>query len=289
MLSYMHSFHAGNFADCAKHIALCTILNSLNKKDKPYTVIDTHSGEGRYKTDDERLLKTGEAKDGILKLFKLYGDVNIPFPEEVRTYMEAELNYLEKNEYAGSAELERYFMRPSDTLFLIDKHPQVQENLKANMALPLRKENNATKAIKPNILNKDSYEALKALTPPLVKRGLILCDPSYEDAEDYVKVTKALTLAHQKWNTGIIALWYPLIARRKNETAQMLAALENAAKMGTNPCECFKIELEVKEKEELEGESHLYGTGIFIINPPWLLEEQLTKANAFLKKLYEIF
>lgn len=289
MLSYQHEYHSGNFADVSKHIALCAILSSLNKKDKPYTVIDTHSGAGRFKTDDERLLKTGEAKDGILKLAKLYGDVNIPFPEEVRTYMDAQMHYLENKEYAGSAELERYFMRPTDTLFLIDKHPQVQENLKTNMTLPLRNGSDGTKFVKPNILNKDSYDALKALTPPLVKRGLILCDPSYEDQEDYVKVTKALTLAHQKWNTGIIALWYPLIKRRKNETAQMLAALENAAKMGTTPCECFKIELEVKTTEELEGESHLYGTGMFVMNPPWQLEEQLTKANAFLKKIYEVF
>lgn len=42
------------------------------------------------------------------------------------------------------------------------------------------------------IHNEDSYKALCALTPPLIKRGLVLCDPSYEDADDYKKVCDAL-------------------------------------------------------------------------------------------------
>jgi len=44
MFSYQHEFHAGNSADILKHVALTFILDSLCKKDKPFTVIDSHAG-----------------------------------------------------------------------------------------------------------------------------------------------------------------------------------------------------------------------------------------------------
>ncbi|WP_288750098.1 hypothetical protein [uncultured Treponema sp.] len=43
MLSYQHEYHAGNLADVLKHTCLCLILDSLCKKEKPFTIIDSHS------------------------------------------------------------------------------------------------------------------------------------------------------------------------------------------------------------------------------------------------------
>ena len=65
MLSYQHEYHAGNHADILKHTCLLAILRSLRKKDKPFTVIDCHAGAGRFRLDDARLVKTGDAKEGI--------------------------------------------------------------------------------------------------------------------------------------------------------------------------------------------------------------------------------
>ena len=65
MLSYQHEYHAGNHADILKHICMCSILDSLCKKEKPFTVIDIHAGAGVFDLTDQRLLKTGEAKEGI--------------------------------------------------------------------------------------------------------------------------------------------------------------------------------------------------------------------------------
>ncbi|GAM72664.1 hypothetical protein JCM19236_823 [Vibrio sp. JCM 19236] len=48
MLSYRHSFHAGNHADVVKHIVQSLILDALKQKDKPFVYHDTHSGVGRY-------------------------------------------------------------------------------------------------------------------------------------------------------------------------------------------------------------------------------------------------
>ncbi len=290
MLSYQHEYHAGNHADIFKHICLIEILQGLCKKDKPFTVIDTHASAGRFAIKDERLEKTRELHNGFERLFEFYKSNEDRFPEGAKNYMEAEIPYFEKGFYAGSAELERLFMRDQDKLHLTEKHPTAFESLNANCSkFLIRKEGEEKSSVRATIHNDDSYKILMALTPPLIKRGLIICDPSFEDKSDYETVAKTLSAAHKKWNTGIIMLWYPLIARRKNETAQMLSTMENAVKMGTNPCTCFRSEFELHDPHNLpeelskENGSHLYGSGIFMINPPWQLEEKLNSVSSFLK------
>ena len=57
MLSYRHSFHAGNFADVLKHYVLVEILEALAKKDKPFEYIDTHAGAGLHYLHSEQAQK----------------------------------------------------------------------------------------------------------------------------------------------------------------------------------------------------------------------------------------
>lgn len=280
MLSYQHEYHAGNHADILKHICLVRILQSLCRKEKPFTVIDSHAGAGVFSLEDERILKTGEADGGIKKLMSHimeYTPEMTGVPEAISAYIEAEKKYYDKSTYAGSVELERLFLRNCDKHFIIEKHPQAVEKLKILLE--------TDSDVKTTLLNSDSYEQLNALTPPQIKRGLVLCDPSYEDASDYVNVTNALKTVRKKWNTAIIALWYPLLSRRKNETAQMLSALEDFSKLGTMPCESFRCELIVKKQESISEESkaHLYGSGMLIINPPWKLKDEMTEVVEYLK------
>lgn len=285
MLSYQHEYHAGNHADILKHCCLCLILESLCKKEKPWTVIDTHSGAGVFNLHDERLLKTKEAIDGIEYLASL----NLSkCPEAVSIYLQKEKPYLKNNLYAGSPELERLYARKGDFIHLVEKHPQAIENLVNNMNMKIRVTDSLVKpSIQPKIHNQDSYKAISALTPPLIKRGLIIADPSYELADDYKKITEALKIARQKWNTAIIALWYPLITRRKNETIQMLTELEDFGKLGTTPCESLKIELIVKNPETMKEEAgpHLYGSGMFILNPPYMLKEKIEETAKWLEEM----
>ena len=65
MLSYRHSFHAGNFADVLKHLVLIKILEHLCKKDKAFFCIDTHSGPGEYVLNGDYALKNKEFETGI--------------------------------------------------------------------------------------------------------------------------------------------------------------------------------------------------------------------------------
>ena len=65
MLSYQHSYHAGNLADIHKHAALAWVLSYLLKKPKPLSYIESHSGRGLYDLTSRESVKTGEAEAGI--------------------------------------------------------------------------------------------------------------------------------------------------------------------------------------------------------------------------------
>ena len=69
MLSYRHSYHAGNFADVLKHLVQVSVLDHLLLKDKPFVVHDTHGGAGVYEVASEHMQKTGEYQEGIARLY----------------------------------------------------------------------------------------------------------------------------------------------------------------------------------------------------------------------------
>lgn len=48
MLSYRHSFHAGNHADVLKHTVQSLIIESLKEKDKPFLYLTPTRALGRY-------------------------------------------------------------------------------------------------------------------------------------------------------------------------------------------------------------------------------------------------
>ena len=64
-MNYRHIYHAGNFADVLKHLALARIVEHLKKKDKAFRVIDTHAGTGLYDLTSVEAQKTGEWQGGI--------------------------------------------------------------------------------------------------------------------------------------------------------------------------------------------------------------------------------
>ena len=68
MLSYRHTYHAGNCADVLKHIVLVELLQTLRQKTAPFAYIDTHAGAGRYYLKSAHAQKNAEYADGIGKL-----------------------------------------------------------------------------------------------------------------------------------------------------------------------------------------------------------------------------
>ena len=290
MLSYQHIFHAGNHADLLKHSVLIQVLDSLNKKEKPYTFYDTHSGSGLYDLEDNRSLKTGEAEKGIGLVSKLSADTSLP--SALKRYLEFVNNYLKQGRYPGSPEIERSLMRKSDILILSELHPQEIENLRENM----KKAANAEDGPSVQIHKRDGWEMLSALTPPATKRGAVLIDPSYEEACDYQKAADTILAVHKKWSNGIILLWYPLLSHREGEINSMLDRITEGARAINQNIEIEDLRLEVYDKawhkevslEEFrasEGKNppRLYGSGMLVINAPWKLKEETEKSISFIK------
>lgn len=290
MLSYQHIFHAGNHADLLKHSVLIQVLDSLNKKEKPYTFYDTHSGSGLYDLEDNRSLKTGEAEKGIGLVSKLSADASLP--SALKRYLEFVNNYLKQGRYPGSPEIERSLMRKSDVLILSELHPQEIENLRENM----KKAANAKDGPTVQIHKRDGWEMLSALTPPATKRGAVLIDPSYEEACDYQKAADTILAVHKKWSNGIILLWYPLLSHREGEINSMLDRITEGARAINQNIEIEDLRLEVYDKalhkevslEEFrasEGKNppRLYGSGMLVINAPWKLKEETEKSISFIK------
>lgn len=273
MLSYRHAFHAGNHADILKHSLLTLVLQSLHKKDKPFSLIDTHAGAGIYVLDDERAEKTGETNAGIINLLeKIDNQPNISLPEEIVPYINLCKKYKNQNKYPGSPEIMRNYLREKDKIQLIELHNTEIDILRVNMKKNLHDG-------RLGIHHRNAFDAIKALLPPAPRRGLLLMDPSYEVDSDYENVSEGLKLAHKKWSSGILCLWYPLLKHRNAELAFMKSSLRELAASTPTSFLCAELLVDSPEKE-----MGLYGSGMIVINMPWHLDEQMKNILPFLAK-----
>ena len=173
MLSYRHSFHAGNFADVLKHLILIKILEYLHKKDKPFCCIDTHAGPGLYELNSDYALKNKEFENGISRLWQ---QPNLPASVEQYVKVIQHFNVTDQlNYYPGSPLIAQHFLRVQDRLFLHELHSTEIEMLTQTVKKDRR--------IK--VFHADGLKNTLGLLPPNEHRGLILIDPSYEIKTDY--------------------------------------------------------------------------------------------------------
>ena len=285
MLSYIHAFHAGNHADILKHIVLSFSLEHLCKKEKPFTVFDTHAGSGLYRLDDERLEKTGEAESGIKLLFSTLASQKSRFSgNEAKAAKEIENSvffkivrpYFEKNTYPGSPLVENAFLRPGDEQVLSELHPRTIEELTFTM------EKYRSEAAKPHIHFRNGFEMLLSLVPPKTKRGLVIIDPSFEEKADFEDAAKTICQLLRKWRGAVVLLWYPLVPHRKTEISMMK---ERISAIVQSEEKIADFQLVVKDESELTGLSSLYGSGMFVVNPPFGLAQKMENILPLLEKI----
>ncbi|MBL4279974.1 23S rRNA (adenine(2030)-N(6))-methyltransferase RlmJ [Vibrio fluvialis] len=262
MLSYRHSFHAGNHADVVKHIVQSLILSALQQKDKPFVYHDTHSGVGRYDLTHEWSEKTGEYKQGIARLWQ-----QTEVPEDIHSYLDAikalnddgELRY-----YPGSPRVARAHLRSHDRMVLTELHPSdyplLEQEFHRDRQVAIFKE--------------DGFARLKGSLPPKERRGLVLIDPPYELAKEYRDVVQAIAQSYKRWATGIYAIWYPVVNRC--DIDDMIEGLQ-----GLGIRKILQIELGVSPDTNERG---MTASGMIVINPPWKLESQMQSILPFLKE-----
>jgi 23S rRNA (adenine2030-N6)-methyltransferase len=194
-MNYRHGYHAGNFADVLKHVALVRILQHLRKKDAAFAVVDSHGGRGLYDLAGEQAGRTHEANNGIARLLDMAGDM----PESLATYL-ALVKDCGAHHYPGSPLIAAHLLRPQDRLTAIEKHPEEAAHLKDVLA-PFR---NAVAE------QGDGYARALKLVPPPSRRGVVLMDPPFEAADEFTTLARTLNAACRKFATGIYLAWYPV-------------------------------------------------------------------------------
>lgn len=267
MFSYRHGFHAGNHADVLKHMVQVQLLAYLNQKDTAYMVIDTHAGAGVYQLDSDYASKSGEAIEGIAKL---WGRDDLPpavaaYVDEIRAMNPAG----KLRHYPGSPFLAERVMREQDRLRLFELHPTDSKLLAENVRkLEAHAAANGVRSRGKRIIAEraDGFAALKALLPPPSRRGLVLIDPPYEDKDDYRKVKVALEDAQKRFVSGTYAVWYPALSRL--ESQQLPERLKRIAQG-----DWLHVSLSIGANDA--DSRGLTASGMFIINPPWTLEATL--------------
>ena len=264
MLSYRHSFHAGNHADVLKHIVLMLIIENLQLKEKGFYYLDTHAGVGRYRLFGDEAEKTAEFEAGIARLWE-----RDDLPPEVKRYVDQikRLNYGGKalRYYAGSPLIAAQLLRPQDRALLTELHPS---------DFPLLRHNFKEYA---NVVTKrdDGFQQLKATLPPKERRGLVLIDPPYELKEDYDLVVKAVEEGYKRFATGIYAVWYPVVLRQ--QTKRIVRGLERSGIR-----KILQIELAVRPDSDQRG---MTASGMIVVNPPWQLETQMKSILPYLTEV----
>jgi 23S rRNA (adenine2030-N6)-methyltransferase len=255
MFSYRHAFHAGNHADVLKHVVLLALVRYLHRKEAACWLVDTHAGAGWYELTDAAARKNDEFESGV-GAFR--DDDPAGLPEALADWL-AQVRTFNPDggllRYPGSPALLAATLRPQDRLKLYELHPTEIEVLRDRFPRTRRV----------SVERGDGFAALRAILPPPPRRALVLIDPSYEDKNDYRRVREALRDALGRFATGVYAIWYPRVRRRESE--RMPAVLKDLVGQ-----DWLHASLDVDAPPDGPG---LYGSGMFVVNPPWSLPASL--------------
>jgi 23S rRNA (adenine2030-N6)-methyltransferase len=249
-MNYRHAFHAGNFADVVKHIALVSILMHLKKKPAPFVVIDTHAGRGLYDLGGEEARRSGEAELGIARV----RDVS-DGPDALRGYLDL-VRQPGEGRYPGSPLIVARLLRPEDRLVAIEKNMEESMALKAALARFRRA----------RVVAGDGYARLPALLPPPERRGLILIDPPYEAPDEFERAAGAVADIQRRFATAIVTIWFPIksAAAANAFCGEVLAA---------GPRRLLRIDFAVDAPQDRLG-----AAGLLIVNPPFGFEQEMRAA-----------
>jgi 23S rRNA (adenine2030-N6)-methyltransferase len=256
-MNYRHAYHAGNFADIIKHCACLMIVEHLQRKKKGAFVLDAHAGGGAYDLSGDRATRTGEADWGIARLMQHRDKVE---NADLLRYCEHIVAWWALNSYPGSPLLIANQLREQDTLFAneleIGEYNALCDNL------------NGYKDVK--IFQQDAYEAIRAHTPPVLRRGLVLIDPPFEKRDEFTTLTTQMRQWHKRWANGIYMIWYPIKAGLEPDLAPVIDQARGWRR-------AYRADFIINDRE-MPGQ--LNGCGLLILNTPYQLDARLGALSA---------
>lgn len=291
MFSYRHGYHAGNHADVLKHLTLVAVLRHLCAKDTPLQVIDSHAGAGLYRLDSDQARTSGEASAGIQAVWAACrSEQNKPLaqaeqalaapqsiassapPEDILTdYLDVLADFNPHGglrHYPGSPAIAHHMLRPRDALKLCELHP-------TDGRLLQREVDGWPDARHVAVLREDGFETVRRFLPPPSRRGLLICDPSYEIKSDYGRVVSLLDDTLQRFVTGCVLIWVPILPRPDaHELPRRVRTL--AQRHGRA---WVHASLTVRQgRVSADGPGGLPGSAVLVINPPHTLADRLRAA-----------
>lgn len=275
-MKYRHAFHAGNFADVHKHVALLALLEALARKPRGYLYVDTHAGRGLYDLDSSAARESREAHSGVNALLHARSEGRLVASQGLTRYLDAVTAVRAetglRHGCPGSPLLAARVLRAVDRAVLIES--DTLEFVELGRAL------RGWRRI--SLENSDGFARLPALLPPPERRALVLIDPPFEETRlDFQRIGHALTAALEKLAHCVIAVWYPIkieadMARWHRSLAERLGAEQSR--------ETLISELYRYPPDSRAG---LNGSGLLIVNPPYLLEGTLREDVAALAAALE--
>jgi 23S rRNA (adenine2030-N6)-methyltransferase len=254
-MNYKHIYHAGNFADIAKHVALLYCLRALCRKEAPFFVLDTHAGRGYYDLQAAEAAKSGEAERGIQRLL-----AGASSAEPLQDYFSLIRARRGKRlaRYPGSPALIAQSLRPQDRALFVELAPAE--------ARTIDREVESAGRISTQI--DDGYAVLKAQVPPPERRGLVLIDPPYESLDEFKALLQSFADAYGRWPTGTFLMWYPIRSAVQRSLVHDRFEALNIPKM-------LFADLAVHPDDTGIG---MAGSGMMIVNPPYGADDYLQDA-----------
>jgi 23S rRNA (adenine2030-N6)-methyltransferase len=245
-MNYRHIYHAGNFADVAKHVGLQFCLDALKRKESAFFALDTHAGRGDYDLQAAEAKKSGEAERGVQRLVQ----TSLGEPD-LAAYFGAIHARRGKRlaRYPGSPALIAEALRPQDRAVFVELAPA-----EARAAM---RELHSLGRIRCEI--GDGYAALKGCLPPEERRGLVLIDPPYESLDELKVLVEAFADAYRRWPSGMFLLWYPIRSASQRRGVHARFQALGIAKM-------LCADLAIHPDDTGVG---LAGSGLIVVNPPF--------------------
>lgn len=227
------------------------MLAALQRKEKGFLYLETHSGRGAY----DLAHSAAEAEGGVAR-FSATANNSAELQRYAAHLAEYRTQQGNSHAYPGSPLLAARELRPQDRAVLVELMPAEAHTLELAIADNPRI----------RVETGDGFERLRAWLPPSERRGLTFIDPPYEETnQDFERVTTAVIEALRRFRTGIVAAWYPI----KDEREIAAWQLELARHLD---CETLVAELWLYPRDSRIA---LNGSGLLIVNPPYLLAERM--------------
>ncbi len=258
-MNYRHAFHAGNFADLLKHVALLAIVERMKAAKGPIQVIDTHAGAGAYDLQSDAARKSGEAEAGIVRLLATADAPSVfaPLKRAVAALNPGGGVRL----YPGSPVLMIQALSPHDAYIACELRPDEHRLLRQTLA----GRRNA------QALLTNGFAAASAQLDPKA-RNLILIDPPFEAADDYAQIAASVKAVLARRPQACLAIWVPL------KDLETFDALLRRLEDGGAPA----LLIAETRLRPLLDPMKMNGSAMVMINPPDGLRAPLEQAAAWI-------